>query len=152
VHLRAGAPPSIQMTRRTTYSLVTTVPRAVATCSSCCYILYAVAMCATAAQHPLLLLVLCMPYSCTCIPSRFTAVWLCLCHSCRLAGHVHAGCDGDRSATISALELRGAHLVIANVKSLAAARVSSSTWIASVLCCEQACWQSSVSRLAGNQV
>jgi septum formation inhibitor MinC len=44
---------------------------------------------------------------------------------CRLAGNVHAGCDGDRSATISALELRGAHLVIANVKSLAAARVSS---------------------------
>uniref|UniRef100_A0A383V6C6 Uncharacterized protein n=1 Tax=Tetradesmus obliquus TaxID=3088 RepID=A0A383V6C6_TETOB len=42
----------------------------------------------------------------------------------RLAGHVHAGCEGDRGATISALELRGAHLVIANVKSLAAARVT----------------------------
>eukprot|EP00882_Tetradesmus_deserticola_P006218 GHRQ01006543.1.p1 GENE.GHRQ01006543.1~~GHRQ01006543.1.p1 ORF type:complete len:169 (+),score=22.29 GHRQ01006543.1:67-573(+) len=42
----------------------------------------------------------------------------------RLAGHVHAGCDGDRGATISALELRGAHLTIANVNSLAAARVT----------------------------
>ena len=42
----------------------------------------------------------------------------------RLSGHVHAGCEGNSSASISALELRGAHLVIARVTSLAAARVS----------------------------
>lgn len=43
---------------------------------------------------------------------------------CRLSGHVHAGCSGDRSATISALELRGAQLIIAQSTSLGAARVS----------------------------
>jgi len=43
---------------------------------------------------------------------------------CRLSGHVHAGCTGDHSAVISALELRGAQLVIANSTSLGAARVS----------------------------
>jgi hypothetical protein len=42
----------------------------------------------------------------------------------RLAGHVHAGCSGDRSAVISALELRGAQLIIAQCSSLGAARVS----------------------------
>lgn len=42
---------------------------------------------------------------------------------CRLSGHVHAGCTGDRSAVISALELRGASLVIAHSTSLGAARV-----------------------------
>jgi hypothetical protein len=40
-----------------------------------------------------------------------------------LSGHVHAGCNGDRSAQISALELRGAQLVIAHSTSLGAARV-----------------------------
>ena len=43
--------------------------------------------------------------------------------SARLSGHVHAGCTGDRSAAISALELRGAQLVIAHSTSLGAARV-----------------------------
>lgn len=47
-------------------------------------------------------------------------------HCYRLSGHVHAGCQGDTNASISALELRGAHLVIAQVKSLAAARVRGS--------------------------
>lgn len=44
----------------------------------------------------------------------------------RLSGRVHAGSQGNLNANISALELRGAHLEIARVKSLAAARVSNS--------------------------
>jgi hypothetical protein len=55
---------------------------------------------------------------------------LSFCWMCRLSGHVHAGCSGDRSAHISALELRGAQLVIAHSTSMGAARVGR-PWLAS---------------------
>eukprot|EP00775_Hariotina_reticulata_P004598 gene4598-4852_t len=42
----------------------------------------------------------------------------------KLSGHVHAGASGNTAAHISALELRGAQIIIADVTSLAAARVT----------------------------